>query len=82
MCCSKSASLRLGNQHHRGEYTMNGLFLKMYVKFEELTNREDGQDLVEYALLLTLISLALITGVQSITNAVTSVFNNISTSLA
>lgn len=61
---------------------MNGLFLKMYVKFEELTNREDGQDLVEYALLLTLISLALITGVQSITNAVTSVFNNISTSLA
>jgi len=61
---------------------MNGLFLKMYVKFEELKNREDGQDLVEYALLLTLISLALVTGIQGISNAVTSVFNNISTSLA
>lgn len=63
-------------------YTMNGLFLKMYVKFEELKNREDGQDLVEYALLLTLISLALVTGIQGITDAVTKVFNNISTSLA
>jgi pilus assembly protein Flp/PilA len=61
---------------------MNGLFLKMYVKFEELTNREDGQDLVEYALLLTLLSLALVTGIQGITNAITSVFHNISTTLA
>ena len=29
---------------------MNNLLLKLYVKFQELTNREEGQDLVEYAL--------------------------------
>ena len=27
---------------------MNNLLLKLYVKFQELTNGEEGQDLVEY----------------------------------
>jgi pilus assembly protein Flp/PilA len=61
---------------------MNGLFLKMYVKFQEVTSREDGQDLVEYALLLTMVSLALISGIKGITTAITTVFSNISTTLA
>ncbi|HLI04129.1 MAG TPA: Flp family type IVb pilin [Terracidiphilus sp.] len=61
---------------------MNSLFLKMYVKIQELKSREDGQDLVEYALLLSLISLALVTSIQGVTNAITGIFNKISTSLA
>jgi pilus assembly protein Flp/PilA len=61
---------------------MNSLFLKMYVKFQELKNREEGQDLVEYALLISLIALAAITGVKNVTTAITTIFNNISTSLA
>jgi pilus assembly protein Flp/PilA len=61
---------------------MNNLFLKMYVKFQELKDREEGQDLVEYALLVSLIALAAITGVKSVTSAITQVFTNISTSIA
>jgi pilus assembly protein Flp/PilA len=61
---------------------MNNLFLALYVKMQNLINREDGQDLVEYALLVCLIALAAITGVQNVASAVTKVFSNISASLA
>ena len=61
---------------------MNNLFLSMYVKLQNLMNREEGQDLVEYALLVCLIALAAITGVNKVATAVTSVFSNISSSLA
>jgi pilus assembly protein Flp/PilA len=61
---------------------MNNLFLALYVKMQSLMNREDGQDLVEYALLVCLIALAAITGVQNVASAVTKVFSNISSSLA
>ena len=61
---------------------MNNMFLAMYVKLQNLMNREEGQDLVEYALLVCLIALAAITGVNKVATAVTTVFTNISTSLA
>jgi pilus assembly protein Flp/PilA len=61
---------------------MNNLFLAMYVKLQNLMNREEGQDLVEYALLVCLIALAAITGVNKVATAVTTVFSNISSSLA
>jgi pilus assembly protein Flp/PilA len=61
---------------------MNNLFLTLYVKLQNLMSREDGQDLVEYALLVALIALAAITGVSNVATAVTKVFNNISSSLA
>lgn len=61
---------------------MNNLFLALYVKMQNLINREDGQDLVEYALLVCLIALAAITGVNKVATAVTTVFTNISSSLA
>jgi pilus assembly protein Flp/PilA len=61
---------------------MNNLLLAMYVKLQNLMNREEGQDLVEYALLVCLIALAAITGVNKVATAVTLVFSNISSSLA
>ena len=61
---------------------MNNLFLSLYVKLQTLTAREEGQDLVEYALLVCLIALAAITGVNKIAGAVNLVFSNISASLA
>ena len=61
---------------------MNNLFLSLYVKLQTLMATEDGQDLVEYALLVSLVALAAIVGVQNVATAVTKVFNNISTSLA
>jgi pilus assembly protein Flp/PilA len=61
---------------------MNNMFLALVVKMQNLMNREEGQDLVEYALLVCLIALAAITGVNKVATAVTTVFTNISTSLA
>jgi pilus assembly protein Flp/PilA len=61
---------------------MNNIFLKLYVRLHELKNDEQGQDLVEYALLLTMISMALISAIGSIAHAVNLAFTNISTSLA
>ena len=50
--------------------------------FDNLTNSEQGQDLVEYALLVCLIALACISGVRHVASAVTTVFSNISSSLS
>jgi pilus assembly protein Flp/PilA len=61
---------------------MNNMFLAVYVKLQTLMAREEGQDLVEYALLVCLIALAAITGVSKVAGAVNSVFSNISASLA
>ena len=61
---------------------MNYLLLTMYLKLQTLANQEEGQDLVEYALLCCMIALAAITGVNYVATAVTTVFSNISSSLA
>jgi pilus assembly protein Flp/PilA len=65
-----------------GESQVNDLSLKLFVKLQGLLNVEEGQDLVEYALLVCLIALAAISGVRRVTTAVTTVFSNISGSLA
>jgi len=61
---------------------MNDLSLKLYIRFQDLMNGEEGQDLVEYALLVCLIALAAISGVNHVASAVTKVFSNVSASLA
>jgi Flp pilus assembly pilin Flp len=61
---------------------MRDSLLTLYLKFQMLTSREEGQELVEYALICCLLALAVITGVSYVTTAVTTVFSNISTSLA
>jgi Flp pilus assembly pilin Flp len=61
---------------------MNNTFLKLYVVCQDLTQSEDGQDLVEYALLCSLIALSLIASIGTIASAVNAVFTNVSGSLA
>ena len=61
---------------------MNSLLLNLYAKFQGLKNSEEGQDLVEYALLVALIALVCISGVSNVATAVNTVFTNISGSLA
>ena len=61
---------------------MNTLFLALYVKMQNLLTREEGQDLVEYALLIVLIALAAITATKGVASAVTNIFSNISVTLA
>lgn len=61
---------------------MHERLLKLYVTFQNLMSGEEGQDLVEYGLLCTLLALAMISGITPIATAVTRVFTNVSTSLA
>jgi pilus assembly protein Flp/PilA len=61
---------------------VNDLLLRFYVQFEALRSSDEAQDLVEYALMLTLISLALISGINGIAKAANATFSNISSSLA
>jgi pilus assembly protein Flp/PilA len=49
---------------------------------QNLLTREEGQDLVEYALLIVLIALAAITATKGVASAVTNIFSNISVTLA
>ena len=58
------------------------MILRLICWFQVLANGEHGQDLVEYALLTSLIALAAIGGVEKVATAVTSIFTKISTSLA
>ena len=60
---------------------MRDTLLNLYIKFQGLKN-EEGQDLVEYALLVALIALVCVTGVSNVATAVNSVFTQISSSLA
>ena len=57
------------------------LLMKLYLKTQNLLNGEEGQDLVEYALLISLIALAAVTATTSLAGAITTIFTNISTSL-
>ena len=61
---------------------MNNLILNLFAKLQPLKNDEDGQDLVEYALLVALVALVSIAAVSNVGTAIISVFVAISTSLA
>ena len=61
---------------------MSYLLLRLQFKIQKLISGEEGQDLVEYALLVSLIALSAIAGVSHVATAVTKVFTNVSTSLA
>jgi pilus assembly protein Flp/PilA len=61
---------------------MNNLFLNIHAKVCELVYREEGQDLVEYALLITLIALGAVAGMSSVSSALATVFSNISNTLS
>jgi len=60
---------------------MNDLFVRLYVKFQDLVNREEGQDLVEYALVVALIAFGATAGMTSLSGAINTAFGNISTTL-
>jgi pilus assembly protein Flp/PilA len=61
---------------------MNNLYLKMIVKIQELASREEGQDLVEYALVVALIAFGATAGMSALGKGINTLFSNISTTLA
>ena len=61
---------------------MNNLLLNLYIKFQELKDREEGQDLVEYALVVALIAFGATAGMGALASGINNAFNTISSSLA
>jgi pilus assembly protein Flp/PilA len=57
------------------------MFFNLLVRLQTLTKREDGQDLVEYALLAALIALAAFASIGSIGTAISTQFSNIAASV-
>jgi len=60
---------------------MNNMLLKLYVKFQDLASREEGQDLVEYALVVALIAFGATAGMKALATGLNSAFSNISSTL-
>ena len=60
---------------------MNTMLLKLYVKFQDLASREEGQDLVEYALVVALIAFGATAGMKALAGGPNLAFQGISTTL-
>jgi len=60
---------------------MNTLLLRLYIKFQDLASREEGQDLVEYALVVALIAFGATAGMNSLAGGLNKAFQGISTTL-
>ena len=59
---------------------MKNTMLKLYIKMQNLKDQlssEEGQDLVEYALIVALISLAAVVGMQALAGDINSAFNTV-----
>jgi pilus assembly protein Flp/PilA len=61
---------------------LSNLLLKMYMKFQDLKHGEEGQDLVEYALVVALIAFGATAGMTALAGGINSAFNTISDKLS
>ncbi len=58
------------------------LIQRVCLKFYSQLYNEEGQDLVEYALVIVLVALGCVAGINNVASAINTVFSNISTTLA
>ena len=56
-------------------FRMNNLMMKMYLVAKSLIEREEGQDLVEYALVVALIAFGAITGMGYLATGLNHAFS-------
>ena len=61
---------------------MKETMLKLSVKLQTLMLREEGQDLIEYALVVSLIAFAAVTAMGTLATDINGAFTNIGTKLA
>jgi Flp pilus assembly pilin Flp len=60
---------------------MHTVLLKLYVKLQELSSREEGQDLVEYALIVALLTFGVAAATRFLAAGLATTFGTISTSV-
>jgi pilus assembly protein Flp/PilA len=77
----KTQSIDWNPNPGNGELGMNDLMIKMYVAVKSMIEREEGQDLVEYALVVALIAFGAIAGMSFLAKGINNAFSGISTTL-
>jgi pilus assembly protein Flp/PilA len=60
---------------------MNDLMIKMYLTAKSLIEREEGQDLVEYALVVALIAFGAITSMKFLSSGLNTAFSAVAVTL-
>ena len=60
---------------------MKNAFLMLSVRIQNLLSREEGQDLIEYALVVALIALAATAGMTTLAGDINKAFTNIGNTL-
>jgi pilus assembly protein Flp/PilA len=60
---------------------MSTLFLKLCLKFQEFASREQGQDLVEYALIVALVAFSSTAAMKALAASLNFAFGNISSKM-
>ena len=60
---------------------MNDKLLKLSVKMQTLLMQEEGQDLIEYALVVALIAFAAVTSMKTVANDINALFAAIGAAL-
>jgi pilus assembly protein Flp/PilA len=70
----EAASLRRPIPTHLKGLQMKNLMMRLW-------KEEEGQDLTEYALLLTLIALATVTAIKGLAGSISTIFTNANTTL-
>jgi len=61
---------------------MKTQMFSMYLKIQSLLSREEGQDLIEYALLVALVAFGATAGMHTVANAINNAFGAIGSTLA
>jgi pilus assembly protein Flp/PilA len=55
--------------------------MKLYIKFQSLLAQDEGQDLVEYALVIALIALGATAAMSTLSGTISTAFGTIGTKL-
>jgi pilus assembly protein Flp/PilA len=61
---------------------MNTPLLRTYLYVKQILEQEEGQDLVEYALVIALIALSATVGMKALASGINHAFNSVSVALA
>jgi pilus assembly protein Flp/PilA len=61
---------------------MNSLLLRLLIKIQDLKDRTEGQDLVEYAMAVALIAFGAVAGMKALAKGLDTAFNQISSTLS
>ncbi len=60
---------------------MNNLMMNILVKVQDLLKNEEGQDLVEYGLVVALVALFAVTAMKALGTEISTVFSDITATL-